>query len=195
LKAFCCYIVSEMRITTDRLVLREFVASDWPDVLAYQRDPRYLRYYPWEDRTEQEARDFVQMFLDFQREEPRLRFQLAITLPRSDALIGNAGIRRKPNNGFEADIGYELSPEHWGNGYATEAARALVNIGFGEWGLRRISSWCIADNLASARVLEKLGLTLEGRLRENEHFKGRYWDTLLYGMLEDEWRAKDGTRS
>lgn len=184
-----------MRITTDRLVLREFVASDWPDVLAYQRDPRYLRYYPWEDRTEQEARDFVQMFLDFQREEPRLRFQLAITLPRSDALIGNAGIRRKPNNGFEADIGYELSPEHWGNGYATEAARALVNIGFGEWGLRRISSWCIADNLASARVLEKLGLTLEGRLRENEHFKGRYWDTLLYGMLEDEWRAKDGTRS
>ena len=62
----------------------------------------------------------------------------------------------------------------------------MVAYGFSELGLHRISSWCIADNVASARVLEKVGFQLEGRLRENEYFKGRWWDTLLYGLLESE---------
>jgi len=178
-----------MRITTARLVLREFVPGDWPDVLAFQRDPRYLRYYAWTGRSEAEVREFVQMFVSQQAERPRRRFQLAITLPDSGRVIGDCGIRRKPGNDWEADIGYELSPEYWGRAYATEATRALVDFGFRELGLHRISSWCIADNAASARVLERVGLRPEGRLRENEYFKGRWWDTLLYGLLESEWRA------
>lgn len=183
---------SVVRIVTDRLVLREFAADDWADVLAYQRDPRYLRFYPWSDRTEADAREFVRMFIDQQREEPRCRFQLAITLGDDGRLVGNCGIRRKPENDREADIGFELAPEHWGRGYATEAAQAMVDIGFRELGLHRVSSWCIAENTASARVLERLGLRLEGRLRENVFFKGRWWDTLLYGLLEREWRAAAG---
>ncbi|MFQ6020265.1 MAG: GNAT family N-acetyltransferase, partial [Dehalococcoidia bacterium] len=154
-----------MRITTTRLVLREFVTDDWPDVLAYQRDPRYLRLYAWTNRTEAEVRDLVQMFLDQQADRPRRKFQLAITLSDSGRLIGNCGLRRKPENDWEADIGFELAPEYWGRGYATEAALAIVDFGFRELGLHRISSWCIADNAASARVLEKVGLRLEGRLR------------------------------
>ena len=183
-----------MRITTARLVLREFVPGDWPDVLAFQRDPRYLRYYAWTDRSEAEVREFVQMFVSQQAERPRRKFQLAIILPDSGRLIGDCGIRRKPGNEWEADIGYELSPEHWGRGYATEAASALVDFGFRELQLHRISSWCIADNAASAGVLERLGLRQEGRLRENEYFKGRWWDTLLYGLLESEWRASAANR-
>lgn len=181
-----------MRIITDRLVLREFAADDWADVLAYQRDPRYLRFYPWSERTEGDVRDFVRMFVEQQREEPRRRFQLAITLPDSGLLVGTCGIRRKPESDWEADIGFELAPEHWGRGYATEAARAMVDFGFRELGLHRVSSWCIAENAASARVLERVGLRLEGRLRENVFFKGRWWDTLLYGLLEGEWRAARG---
>ncbi len=181
-----------MRITTDRLVLREFVTSDWPDVLAYQRDPRYLRLYPWTDRTETEVRDFVQRFVDEQAEQPRRRFQLAVTLPDDERAIGSCGIRRKPENDWEADIGYDLASEHWGQGYATEAARAMVDFGFRKLGLHRVSSWCIAENVASARVLEKAGLQLEGRLRENEYFKDRWWETLLYGLLESEWRVSQG---
>ena len=64
----------------------------------------------------------------------------------------------------------------------------MVNFGFSELGLRRISSWCIADNVASARVLERLGFRHEGRLRRNEFFKGRWWDTLLYALLAEEWQ-------
>jgi RimJ/RimL family protein N-acetyltransferase len=180
-----------MQITTERLILREFVADDWPAVLAYQSDPRYLRLYAWTGRAEPEVRAFVQMFLEQQAAQPRREFQLAMTLPGNEWVIGNCGLRRKSENDWEADIGYELAPEHWGKGYATEAARALIAFGFRELGLHRLSAWCVADNTASARVLEKCGLRLEGRLRENEFYKGRWWDTLLYGMLKSEWSGHD----
>ena len=178
-----------MQITTERLVLREFGEDDWRAVLDYQRDPLYLRYYLWEDRDETAVRNFVDMFRDWQSEMPRRRFQLAIVRREDGRLIGNCGLRRKPDNEWEGDIGYELSPRYWGYGYATESARAMVDFGFRDLSLQRISSWCIADNVASARVLERIGFQKEGRLRRNEFFKGRWWDTLLYALLVEDWQS------
>jgi [ribosomal protein S5]-alanine N-acetyltransferase len=175
-----------MHLTTERLVLREFVEGEWPAVLAYQSDPLYLRYYEWTGRTEAEVRAFVNMFIEQQREQPRLKFQLAVTLKTTGELIGNCGIRKRSVGAYEADIGYELAPQHWGQGYATEAARAIVTFGFKELGLHRITAECVADNVGSARVLEKLGMVQEGRLRERDYYKGRWWDTLLYAILEHE---------
>src|ERR687892_314391 len=111
-----------MHIVTDRLVLREFVIDDWPAVLAYQRDPRYLRYYAWTDRTAEDVRAFVQAFLASQEARPRTTFQLAVALPAGGPLIGNCGIRLNAPESRAADIGYELDPRYWGRGYATEAA-------------------------------------------------------------------------
>ena len=179
-----------MELITERLILREFKKEDWPDVLAYQSDPRYLRYYEWTERTPIAVQEFVQMFLDQQRAEPRLKFQLAITRKDNQQLIGNCGIRLKSAAAHEGDIGYELDPNYWGQGYTSEAARAMVTFGFSELSLHRIWSWCVADNVGSARVLDKLGMVLEGRLRENEYYKGRWWDTLIYGILDHEWRAR-----
>jgi ribosomal-protein-alanine N-acetyltransferase len=179
-----------LELTTERLILREFNEDDWPDVLAYQTDPLYLRYYDWTERTPEAVREFVQTFVAQQQEQPRTRFQLAIDLKSTGQLLGTCGIRLGCAGAHEADIGYELSPLHWGHGYATEAARAIVEFGFGELGLHRIWSWCVADNVGSARVLEKLGMRLEGRLREKEYFRGRWWDTLLYAILDYEWRAQ-----
>jgi RimJ/RimL family protein N-acetyltransferase len=179
-----------MNLTTDRLVLREFVEDDWPAVLAYQSNPLYLRYYEWTERTPEGVREFVQMFLAQQQEVPRRKFQLAVTLKTTGELIGNCGIRMRSADAHEADIGYELDPRHWGQGYATEAARAIVTLGFTHFRLHRIWSWCIADNVGSAHVLEKLGMRQEGWLRENEFYKGRWWDTLMYAMLEHEWKAQ-----
>ncbi|MDE2837357.1 MAG: GNAT family N-acetyltransferase [Chloroflexota bacterium] len=178
-----------MRLETPRLVLREYAEGDSPAVLAYQRDARYLRYYPWEDRTLEDVQRFVRAFIDWQSESPRRRFQLAVLLRGSGPLIGSCGVRRKPDDDTEADIGFELSPEHWGRGYATEAATAMAGFAFRELGVRRLSSWCIAENNASARVLEKLGMLFEGRLPAAEHFKGRDWDTLLYGMTHERWEG------
>ena len=179
-----------MILTTKRLVLREFEEEDWRAVLAYQSHPLYLRYNPWTHRTEQDARAFVRRFIGQHEEEPRAKYQLAITLASDGQLIGNAGIRMKALDDWEADIGYELDPRYWGYGYASEAAGALLAFGFQELGLHRIWAWCIAENIASARVLEKIGMRQEGHLRENEWMKDHWWDTLLYAILEDEWQTR-----
>ena len=178
-----------MNLTTDRLRLREFVAADWQAVRAYQSDPRYLRFYQWEERSEADVRAFVQMFIGFQQEAPRRTFQLAITLPESGELIGNCGIRVRDPAARAADIGYELDPRFWGHGYATEAARAMLAYGFGPLDLHRITAECLAENTASAHVLEKIGMRREGHLRENIWMKGRWWDTLHYAILASEWQG------
>lgn len=177
-----------MNLFTDRLTLREFQADDWPAVLAYQSDPRYLRYYPWTERTPADAQAFVRMFLAQQQQHPRTKFQLAIVHNESQQLIGNCGIRLAAHGARTADIGYEIAPDFWGHGYATEAARAIVHFGFSRFQLHRVWAECVAENVGSIRVLEKLGMRREGRLRETQHFKDRWWDTLLYAVLEDEWQ-------
>lgn len=179
-----------MQLTTDRLILREFQPSDWPAVLAYQSDERYLRYYAWTGRTPEAVQAFVRMFLEQQQAQPRTRFQLAVTLKADGRLIGNCGVRLDAPGSATGNIGYELDPDYWGRGYATEAARAIVHFGFAELRLRRIWAECVAENAASARVLEKLGMRQEGRLREAEYFKGRGWDKLIYGLLDREWELR-----
>jgi RimJ/RimL family protein N-acetyltransferase len=179
-----------MILATERLVLRDFVEDDWPTVLSYQQNPLYLRYYEWSARSGEDVRDFVQMFLDQQQSVPRRKFQLAATLRSTGQLIGNCGIRVNSFDAFEADIGYELDPHYWGHGYAIEAARAIVEFGFAELRLHRIWAETKTDNIGSVRLLAKLGLRQEGRLREKEYFKGRWWDTLIYAILEREWEEQ-----
>jgi ribosomal-protein-alanine N-acetyltransferase len=180
-----------MILDTNRLLLREFVASDWHAVLAYQSDPRYLRYYPWTERTAEEVQAFVQRFIGWQTEERRTRFQLAVVLRAEGRLIGTCGIRMEAADIRKADLGYEVAPLYWGQGYATEAARAMLGFGFEKLGLHRIWASCLAENVASVQVLEKLGMRCEGRLRDNHWMKGRWWDALVYGMIEDEWKARN----
>jgi [ribosomal protein S5]-alanine N-acetyltransferase len=184
-----------MKLETERLILRDFVKEDWQRVLEYQSDPLYLRYYEWAERTPEAAREFVGWFLDHQKQKPRIKFQLAIVLKSNNQLIGNCGIRMDKANALQADIGYELDPKYWNHGYATEAAHAIVDFGFSSFGLHRVWSWCVADNVGSAHVLEKLGMRLEGRLRENEFYKGRWWDTLMYAILIHEWEIHKRTHS
>ncbi|HEY7347564.1 MAG TPA: GNAT family protein [Ktedonobacterales bacterium] len=176
-----------IRVTT-RLILREFVPEDWPAVLAYQSEPAYLRYNSWAERAAADVQAFVQRFIDWQREEPRYRYQFAVTLPEMGELIGNCGLRLEYPGAQEGAIGYELAPQHWGQGYATEAARSMLTLGFGELRLHRISASCVADNVGSVHVLEKLGMRREGHFRDKEWFKGRWWDAYTYAILAHEWQ-------
>ena len=87
-----------MEIITERLILREFLFNDWPAVLAYQQDHRYLEFYPFFTRIRSDTNEIVQWFLDEQTESPRNRVQLAVVLKETSELIGNAGVHRKPEN-------------------------------------------------------------------------------------------------
>ena len=175
-----------MEIITPRLQLRDFVIDDWPAVLAYQSDPRYLRYYEWTERTEEQVRAFVGRFVDNQNAQPRTKFQPAIVLRADGRLIGNCGLRLPAPEARVAEMGCELAPDAWGQGYAAEAARAMLAFGFEHLRLHRVWANCMAENAAAWHLLEKLGFEREGRLRDHEWFKGRWWDTLIYGLLEPE---------
>ena len=170
-----------------RLLLREYRPEDCQVVLAYHRDPRFLRFYTAEVGTEAWVRQLIDRFVEWQHEEPRSRVQLAVLLPTGQ-LIGSCGIRRPTPDADEAEIGYELAPDHWGRGYATELARELLRFGFDAWRLRRISARCTAEKAGSARVLEKIGMKFEARLADPEQLDHGGADELLYGILEREWR-------
>jgi len=177
-----------MKLETERLILRDFVQEDWQRVLEYQSDSLYLRYNHWAERTPEAVQEFVGWFLNHQTQEPRIKFQLAVVAKSDNQLIGNCGVRMDKADAFEADLGYELDPKYWNYGYATEAAHAMVDFGFSRLEVHRIWAACVADNVGSAHVMEKLGMKLEGRFRENRHFKGRWWDSLYYAILADEWQ-------
>ena len=88
-----------------------------------------------------------------------------------------------------------LDPSYWGRGYATESARAMLDFGFTELKLHRVSAYCIAENTSSSRVLERVGMRREGVQRQKEWMKGRWWDTYMYAMLRHEWQRAGATQA
>ena len=111
--------------------------------------------------------------------------------PLADAegrVIGGCGLDITHLEWREGEIGYHLHPAYWGQGYATEAARALVGFGFEHLKLHRIVADCLAENPASARVMQKAGMQQEAHFRQNQWMAGRWQDTLAYAILASEWQ-------
>lgn len=102
-------------------------------------------------------------------------------------MIGLLSMVIKPHQ--KGAIGWALGSDHWGKGYATEAARGLMGYCFRELALHRIYAVTSSVNPRSWRVMERLGMRREGVLREAELREGRWVDTLYYGILADEWKA------
>jgi RimJ/RimL family protein N-acetyltransferase len=190
-----------MELQTDRLILREYAEDDWRVMLAYQSQPDYGTYYETQVRDEASTRAFLGHFIAWQQEQPRRRYQMAVVLRETGVLIGSCGLRlggieeRIDHSAHEGILGYDLDPTQWGHGYATEAAHALLRFGFETLGLHRVWTYHVADNRRSERVMERLGFTQEGLLRENERMQGRWWDTCVHGLLADEWRATQASRT
>jgi RimJ/RimL family protein N-acetyltransferase len=179
-----------MILTTARLVLREVEDTDWQAILAYQSDPRYRHYDALPHHLRHDVQRLVREFVHWQHAKPRHKFQLAITLRTHQDLIGTCGIRQATAHTQEAELGYELHPDHWGQGYATEAARAILTFGFGTLHLQRIWAQCVAENEASVRVLERIGMGHERHRIKHTWVHNRGRDILRYAMSQAEWRAQ-----
>lgn len=184
-----------MILKTKRLLLREVSEDDVQAIYAYQSDPRYLRFYPATTRSWEDSQEFVARLIAWQQERPRSKFQLGIVLAAEDRLIGNCGIRKPAASASEAELGYEISPDYWGHGYATEAAQAMLDLAFHHLHLERVYASCVAENSASAHVLEKLGMRQERRLHKQQWMKGRWWDELCYVILAADWQRRQQTTS
>jgi RimJ/RimL family protein N-acetyltransferase len=175
-----------LTIQTDRLVLRDFQHAD---LSAYQElcsDPEFQRFYPELDAAPGETERRLSMFIAWADEQPRRRFQLAITRS-SNELIGSCGVRITSEAERQGSFGCELGRPYWGMGYAYEAGRTMMEFGFRKLGLHRIWAETIAENEAAARLAGKLGMHLEGVLRDNRWFRGRWWSTKVLAVLESEW--------
>lgn len=178
-------------LRSPRLLLREFIETDYQALWSYHSDERYQRYYPGSElATDRDTRDLLTRFLFWQTETPRSKYQLAITLPGSGELIGNVGLRKEFADAAIAETGFELAPERWGQGYATEAAATMLDYGFASLRLHRVHAHCVAGNERSVRVLERIGMSLEGRLRKHVQLNGHWTDVLLYGILASEWQER-----
>jgi RimJ/RimL family protein N-acetyltransferase len=103
-------------------------------------------------------------------------------------LIGGCGINVSNPENREGWLGYCLNRNFWGKGYATETARGLIKFGFEKLDLHRLFATCDPENLASAHVLEKSGMKREAHLREHKWSKGKWRDSYLYAILEQEWK-------
>jgi RimJ/RimL family protein N-acetyltransferase len=111
----------------------------------------------------------------------------AVVAKESGELIGAIMLNLNEQH-RRATLGYWCALSHWGRGYTTEAVRAVIGYGFEYLAVNRIYAECHGDNPASFRVLEKAGMTLEGRLRQHSFRLGRIADKLQFGILRDEWR-------
>lgn len=176
-----------VELRTERLVLREFREEDWPALHAVESLPEVARYQHFEARTPDESRDYVLGAIESAREHPRHTFDLAIVLPGKDRVIGRCGLAITDPDQREAVLWYTLHPDAWGQGFTTEAARAVVDFAFRELDLHRIWAECDPRNVGSWRVLEKIGMRREGHLVENVWLKGEWCDSLIYAVLAREW--------
>ena len=176
-------------ITTKRLLIREFQTPDWREVHAYASDPETVRYMDWGPNTESDTKAFVRRAIDAQKSKPRTHYDLAVTLRTTGKLIGACAVFVNPAR-KEGDIGYCLNKSYWSSGYGTEAARAMISFGFTRLALHRITGRCDPTNIGSNRVLEKAEMSLEGHLREDFPIRGKWYDTMIYAILECEWNRR-----
>jgi [ribosomal protein S5]-alanine N-acetyltransferase len=179
-----------MELRTERLTLREFREDDWPALHDIESREDVARYQEFAPRTREESRTYVLESIASVHQHPRLTYDLAVTLTASDEVIGRVGLGITDLEIGEAMLWYTLHPDRWGHGFTTEAARAMVDAGFREMGLHRISADCDPANVASWRVLEKIGLRREGHLIENAYIKGEWVDSLIYAILAREWARR-----
>jgi [ribosomal protein S5]-alanine N-acetyltransferase len=175
-------------IETERLVLRPFTLADAPEVrrLAGAREiaaGTLTIPHPYPPGA---AEEWITRQLQPERVSAGHGPTFAMERRGDGALLGAVGLNVVREHD-RAELGYWVGKPYWGEGYATEAARAVVRYGFEELALNRIYAFHFTNNPASGRVLQKLGMTHEGRRREHTLKWGEYLDNEAYGILRAEW--------
>lgn len=183
-------------IRTARLDVRRCTPEDLDAVWEYRRLPEAHRWLGSAPSTRDEFRERL---LASERLDTLFVIDL---LPESDrgapTIIGDVMVRIEnawaqeeiadDAEAVQAELGWVLDPAHTGRGYATEAMRAVIGVCFGELGLRRVHAGCFADNEASWRLMERLGMRREEFSRRTAlHRSGVWLDGMNYGLLADEW--------
>lgn len=176
-----------MNLTTARLLLRELVWNDLTDIHRLHSYPKVAQFNTLDiPRNQQTTREVMRPIIRNATEATRVHYGWTIRTADENLFLGEAGLNLSAPRHRRGEIFYKLLPEHWGRGYATEAAQALVRFGFGVLKLHRIEAGAATENHASARVLEKIGMTREGIGRKILPTPGGWRDNYRYAILEDD---------
>ncbi|MYF79023.1 MAG: GNAT family N-acetyltransferase [Chloroflexi bacterium] len=176
------YALTNLR--TKRLLLRPFTFKDAADVLAYASDPEWSRFLPVPNPyTLYDAEEFIAKSILSSRDQEH---GLAIEL--GGRVIGGIGLRLEQPIAV-GSLPYSLAHDHWNQGLTTDAAHAVIDWGFTDFGLEKVYSWADVENVGSWRVMEKIGMTREGTFRSHGVNRGMRQDFHYYGILRSEWKA------
>ena len=186
-----------LALFTERLVLRDFVPADWQAWHGFAQDPAFWRYLlpmHW-NPTADRSRAFVRDMARSAKEEPRREFCLAALHGEDRCLIGGVYLGISRTASWEAELGYWFDPRRHGQGFAAEAARCILAHAFTQLRLHRVWAQADVDNAPSWRVMEKLGMRREGRLRLSERRPAgeagdsaeRWGDAFLYAVLAQDF--------
>lgn len=178
-----------MEITTPRLILREFTQEDLPALLLYQADPRYSEFHGPEETGPDLAHKLIGMFLAWAAERPRQNYQLAIAQrDHPEEVIGSCGVRLQGCEAGGAEFGLELAPDHWGRGFAREAARAILEFAFRDLGVEEVRGITITENARVQRLVERLGFTRVETRPGPAWMQTRGWSETVWGITVELWR-------
>jgi ribosomal-protein-alanine N-acetyltransferase len=178
-------------LTGPRLWLRPLDERDVDALFAAASNPAVTRYTLWEPhRTPDDTRDFLRTYAA-ERYREGVPDPLGIVLRGHGSIdgpvIGCVGCRWVSEKNRTMEFGYWIAEPFWGHGLAVEAVRLLMDFVFTAYSVERLQAHCFAENLPSARVLEKLGLTFEGTHRSALFHRGRFWDLKMYAILRSDW--------
>jgi len=175
-------------LESKRLVLREIELSDKLDLYTYASDIRVAQCMTWDVHQTLADTDQYLDFIFVQRQRNGVR-PWGIEWKETGTLIGTIDFIWWDTKHQVAEVGYALSSDYWGKGIMTEALSAVINFGFREMNLVRIQAKCVVENIGSARVMEKSGMTYEGVQRKGILLKGKHRDLKMYGITNDEFKS------
>ncbi len=182
--------VSPVVLETERLYLREFVKDDSPAVFEYAGSLENTGFLPFSPEPMDEVVKYVERRLADQIVSPRRHYELAVCLKDTDEMIGAASLKLS-EDGRQAELGYVFNMRFWHKGYASEAARGLLRLGFLGFEVNRISAWCDEENTASRRVMERIGMRREGLFKKDRYTrafaKDGWRSTYYYAILQKEY--------
>jgi ribosomal-protein-alanine N-acetyltransferase len=176
------FFIAYPELQTERLVLRQLIKQDAPELLVLRSHDLIMRYLDREKMNSvSEAEALIEKIEQGAREGTG--YSWALCLNQEKSMIGYSGIWRIDKNNYRGEIGYTMHPDYWNQGLMTEALRVIIDFGFHQLGLHSLEANVNPDNKASIRLLEKSGFVKEAYFRENYYFRGRFLDSAIYCLL------------
>ncbi|WP_347108295.1 GNAT family protein [Paenarthrobacter sp. S56] len=179
----------ELPILTERLILRRFEAEDLERFHGYQSLPETARFLLRPELTQTKSMEVLGRYANFDFKEPGDWVCLAIERQDQPGLMGEVVLKWLDGPG-QAEVGWILHPDARGQGIATEAAEAVLDLAFGLLAFHRVDAKLDALNTGSAGICQRIGMRKEASLVDIWHYKGQWATEDIYAILDSEWRAR-----